>query len=260
MESKTIEDSIASFELGSGPHHVILLHGYPLSPHDVRLVGEGLARAGFHVIAPLLPGFGRNYEYLYEHSDWKEWVAEIDRQIKLVSTLESKSLFVSGFSLGGTMTLWTAIHHPEVKALAPICGPVHVKGMIKWLIPILKKLTKFVPNNEEIGDANPSIANDPVLKELDKRYNKIVLNAIHSELKLMKHVRNNLQKITQPILICQGRLDTNIPEDNSDVIYKKVSSEQKQIKYYENSGHFLPYEEDKEEMVSDIVNFFKAHI
>lgn len=254
MNMKNFEKAIASFELGKGPHYVLLLHGYPLSPHDVRELGEHLAADGFHIIAPLLPGFGKNYEYLNEHSDWREWVAEIDHQIELLKKNDIENIFVGGFSLGGTMTLWTAIHHPEVKALAPICGPVYVKGMLKWLIPIVKKFTKYVTIEGELD------VKDPILEELNRRYDKVVLKAIHSELKLFKHVRNNLHKITQPIMICQGKKDSNIPEDTMDIIYENISSQDKQIKWYENSGHFLPYDVDKEELFSDVSAFFKQFI
>jgi carboxylesterase len=256
------EESVGSFELGEGTNYVVLIHGYPESPYNVRLLGEHLAANGFHVFAPLLPGFGVNYEYLYEHSSWKEWVREIDNVINQIKEKNPKNIFVSGISMGGFLTLYTAIHHPEIKGLAPICGPVYVKGVLKWIVPIVQKFTKYVSGTEEfeIDVIDPEVKKDPILVELHKRYNKIVLKGVNSELKLMKMVKKNLKRITQPILICQGRKDKTVPPETPGYIYDRVSSKDKVIKWYENSGHTVTRDYDKEELFKDITSFFKKYI
>lgn len=256
------EESIGPFELGEGSNYVVLIHGYPESPYNLRLLGEHLAANNFHVFAPLLPGFGKNYEYLYEHSSWQEWVREIDDLIKKIKEKDLHNIFVSGISMGGFLTLYTAIHHPEIKAIAPICGPVYVKGALKSIVPVVQKFTKYVTDAKEfeIDVMDPEVQKDPVLLELHKRYNKIVLKSVNSELKLMKMVKKNLKKITQPILICQGRKDKTVPLETPDYIYDRVSSQEKSIKWYENSGHTVTLDYDKEELFKDITAFFKKYI
>ncbi len=256
------EESLASFELGEGPNHVILLHGYPTTPHDVRSLGEYLAAKGFHVFGPLLPGFGKDHEYLYEHSDWREWIGEIDKLINKIKEKSPHNIFVSGLSMGGFITLYTAIHHPEIKAIAPICGPVYVKSNLKAIIPIAKLFTKYVKysNTGDIDVMDPTVKEDPIFLESLRRHDMVVLKGVSSELKLMKMVRKNLHRITQPILICQGRKDKTVPLDTPEYIYERVSSQEKAIKWYENSGHYVTLDYDKEELFADIASFFNKYI
>ncbi|MHA1488827.1 MAG: alpha/beta hydrolase [Promethearchaeota archaeon] len=255
------EENVSSFELGEGSNNVILIHGYPESPYDVRLLGKYLAANGFHVFGPLLPGFGKDYEYLYKHSNWREWIKEIDNLINTIKKKELQNIFVSGISMGGFITLYTAIHHPEVKAIAPICGPVFVKSVLKYIIPLTKIFTKYVTITEsEIDVMDPNIQHDPIILKLKQKHNKVVLKGVSSELTIMKKVRKNLHRITQPILICQGRNDNTIPLETPKYIYERVSSQDKTIKWYENSGHLLTLDYDKEELFEDIATFFKKYI
>jgi len=243
-------------------NHVILIHGYPDSPYTLRSLGEYLTVNGFHVFAPLLPGFGKNFEYLYEHSSWKEWVETIDNLIDRVKKEGSKNIFVSGHSMGGFLTLYTAIYHPEIKALAPICGPVYVKSVLKYIVPIMAIFKKYVTDaqGDMIDVIDPSLFKDPIFQELRKHYDKVVFKAVNSELKLMKMVRKHLQEITQPILICQSQKDKTVPLDTPDYIHDRVSSQEKEIKWYENSGHYITFDNDKEKLFADISAFFKKHI
>lgn len=255
------KELVASFELGKGSNYVILIHGYPDSPYTVRNLGEYLAANGFHTLAPLLPGFGTDFEDLYKHSNWHEWIAEINNVIDAIKKRDPQNIFVSGISMGGFIALYTAIHRPEVKAIAPISGPVYVTSKLKWIIPLIKTFKKYATyQNDEIDAMDPSVQQDSVLIELNRRYNKVVFNGISSELKIMKMVRRNLHRIVQPILICQGRKDKTIPLETSKYIYDRVLSEEKTIKWYENSGHFLTLDYDKEELFADITKFFKKHI
>jgi len=258
----SFEEKVGSFELGSGSNYVILIHGYPESPYNVRPLGEYLAKNGFHVFGPLLPGFGKDYEYLYEHSDWHEWIKAVDNLIEKITVNGPNSIFVSGISMGGFITLYTAIHHPEIKAIVSICGPVYVKGALKYLVPIAKIFSKYVKNPQDDGMdvLDPKVQQDPTLIELNRRHNKVVLKGVSSELKLMKMVKKNLKDINQPILICQGRKDKTVPPETPQYIYDHVSSHDKTIKWYENSGHILTLDYDKDDLFEDITSFFKKYI
>lgn len=256
------EDKVASFELGSGSNYVILIHGYPESPYNIQLLGEYLAANDFHVFGPLLPGFGKDYEYLHKHSDWREWIKAIDDLIEEIKAKGSQNIFISGISMGGFITLYSAINHPEIKAIASMCGPVYVKGALKYIVPIVRIFTKYV-KSAEIGEEyvmDPEVQQDPILLELNKRHNKVVLKGVSSELKLMKMVKKNLKRITQPILICQGRKDKTVPPETPQYIYDHVSSQDKTIKWYENSGHVLTLDYDKDKLFEDIATFFKKYI
>jgi len=258
----SFEENVSSFELGSGSNYVILIHGYPESPYYFRPLGKYLATNGFHVFGPLLPGFGKDYEYLYKHSDWREWIEAIDDLIEKITVKSPQNIFVSGISMGGFITLYTAIHHPEIKAIVSMGGPVYVKGALKYMVPLAKIFSKYVknPGNGEMDVVDPKVQQNPTLIELNKRHSKVVLKGVSSELKLMKMVKKNLKHITQPILICQGRKDKTVPPETPQYIYDHVSSHDKTIKWYENSGHILTLDYDKGELFEDITSFFKKYL
>ena len=56
---------------------------------------------------------------------------------------EPKNIFISGISMGGTATLYTASQHPEIKALAPINGPVLIKEKSSIFVGFLAKFVKY---------------------------------------------------------------------------------------------------------------------
>ncbi len=251
-----------AFEYGEGDHYVILIHGFPSIPYDVIPLGKYLATQGFHVVGVKLPGFGGTKEELLNHADWHLWYAEIERNIAEIKSRHPKNIFVSGISMGGTATLYTASQHPEIKALAPINGPVLIKGFLPKLVGIFAKFTKYFTNNFEGGSVlNPEAKNDPIRKELYSRYEqKGVLPAVSTEVKWFHETDKNLAKITQPILICQSTQDQIVWLKNPDYILSKVMSKEKQIIWYPNSDHDIIYDHDSAQLFADITNFFKQHM
>ena len=56
----------SEFVLTAGPIGVLLIHGFPGSPVEMRLIGEYLNEREMTVLAPLLPGHGTTPEDLYQ--------------------------------------------------------------------------------------------------------------------------------------------------------------------------------------------------
>jgi len=195
----------SAFNYGDGDNYVILIHGFPSIPYDVIPLGQHLADQGFHVIGVKLPGFGGSKEKLLSHADWHLWYSEIERVLAEIIETHPKNIFISGISMGGTATLYTASRHPEIRALAPINGPVLIKSKMSKFVGIFAKFIKYFRYEEGDGVLNPDAKNDPILKELYNRMgNKGVLPAIATEVKWFRQTDKNLNKITQPLMICQS--------------------------------------------------------
>lgn len=85
---------------GTGPA-VLLVHGFPLNRRMWRPQADALAKAGFRVITPDLPGFGESDA---PTSDWS-LPAYADVLIGLLDHLGVRQAAVCGMSMGGYVLL-----------------------------------------------------------------------------------------------------------------------------------------------------------
>ncbi|MEJ5187104.1 MAG: alpha/beta fold hydrolase [Candidatus Geothermincolales bacterium] len=115
------------FFFDGGEVGVLVLHGFTGTTQSVRPLGEGLAAEGFTVLGPRLPGHGTDIQDLSTRS-WTEWAAEAERGLKVLRERCSR-VFVTGLSMGGTLTLYLGERYPdEVAGLMPINAAVDMKN------------------------------------------------------------------------------------------------------------------------------------
>lgn len=107
-------------EVGEGPM-VILLHGFPDTPHGWERTVQALAGAGHRAVAPWLRGYhpdtvvhGRGYDPL----------TLADDPVALMDALGEQSAVIAGHDWGSVISQWSAGLHPErVRAIVPIALP-----------------------------------------------------------------------------------------------------------------------------------------
>jgi carboxylesterase len=88
---------------GERPGAVLLVHGFPGTPADLRPLGEALAAQGWTVSAPLLPGFGPGIVTLPGRR-FSEWVDAVREELAALRAGHGRVVVV-GHSLGGAVTL-----------------------------------------------------------------------------------------------------------------------------------------------------------
>ncbi|MFX0095138.1 MAG: alpha/beta hydrolase [Candidatus Hodarchaeota archaeon] len=258
------EEAVASFEFGKGENYVILIHGYSGNPYEMRDLGQYLADYGFHTIAPCLPGHGQNKEALLK-TGWRDWWAEVKRNIDTVKEKNPLNLFISGLSVGGTLTLYAAARYPSITAISPICAPVYTKKSYRWGFKFVKPFMTFIPSkhypHRDVYDQN--LLKDPVFQENRRRYDKEVAPAFESVLKLFDEVKNHsLSKITVPAVISQARNDRTVVPSNGSYIFNHITTkiEEKKLVWLERSGHIATVDCDKKVLFREISNFFKKFL
>ena len=101
-----------------GPAGALCLHGFTGNPSSMRGVAEAFAAAGFAVELPRLPGHGTTVEDM-KATRWADWTAEVEAAYQRLAARTDK-VVVSGLSMGGSLTLWAALQHPEVAGLVCI--------------------------------------------------------------------------------------------------------------------------------------------
>lgn len=88
--------------------------------------GEQLAGKNFTVYEPRLTGHGTLPEDM-ENASYQDWIQSVEDGLdKLKETCSD--IFVLGLSMGGTLTLYLAEKHPEIKGIMPINAAVNIPG------------------------------------------------------------------------------------------------------------------------------------
>ena len=101
-----------------GPAGALCLHGFTGNPSSMRGLAEAFAAAGFSVELPRLPGHGTTVEEM-KGTRWDDWTAEVAAAYQRLAE-RTERVVVAGLSMGGSLSLWTALHHPEVAGLVLI--------------------------------------------------------------------------------------------------------------------------------------------
>lgn len=104
--------------VGTGPHGVLVIHGFTGNPGSMRGVAEACAAAGFHVEMPLLPGHGTTVDDMLP-TRWADWAGAAEAAYQALAARADKVVVV-GLSMGGALTLRIGADHPEVAGLVCI--------------------------------------------------------------------------------------------------------------------------------------------
>lgn len=157
---------------------VIFLHRFANTGYDYRLnsLFEEILSKGIAVLAMDLIGYGARIEegtYFYErYPHWSKLGKMVTDTRAAVEALESldfideNKIFVSGYSLGGTVSLFTAAVEPKiagvgvVSAFTPLrSASSHVEGVKAYshLFGLLPRLGFFVGNEAKIPVDFPEI-------------------------------------------------------------------------------------------------------
>lgn len=101
---------------------ILLLHGYMGTVQTVRDLALALARAGFAVEAPLLPGHGTSAEDLAT-TGWPDYKACAEDTYQRLAARHPR-IIVGGLCLGGTLTSRLAAQYPATTA-----GLIDINGI-----------------------------------------------------------------------------------------------------------------------------------
>lgn len=235
------------FRFNGGRTGVLVVHGFTGCTQSVRPLGEGLAKAGFTVIGPRLPGHGTSVEDLAGRT-WEEWTGEAEKALEeLLERCEK--VFVTGLSMGGTITCYLGEKYAErITGLMPINAAVAKLNPLMPLTPVFKYVLKTIPG---VG----SDIKDPDSKELC--YDKVPVRAAAELYELMKITRRDLPRTTAPILVFTSREDHVVPPSNGPYILAHVSSADKELVWLNNSYHVATLDYDKDLIVQRCVEFIR---
>lgn len=210
-----------------GPDGVLLVHGYTATTAEVRPLARYLHERGYTVAGPLLPGHGTQPEDANRYT-WRDWVRTVEGAYREIAA-RCRRVVVGGESTGAVLTLYLAAEHPEIPAILSYAPALRLTLSTRDAI-LLRLIAPFQPYRPKSELSNA---------ELWQGYPVNPLRGAMQLLNLQRVTRPMLRRITQPILIMQGRLDTTVHPTAPQIIYDEVRSTVKELHWLENSVHTL---------------------
>lgn len=228
---------------------VLVSHGFTGTPQSMRFLAEGIARAGYTVAMPRLKGHGTTPADMAQATA-SDWTADI---VAAMRWLEERcdTLFMTGLSMGGTLTLWAAAQFPDRFA-----GIVPINAAVSMDSPDMAALA-FAPDAPaELPGIGSDIKAEGV-KEL--AYPVTPVPAIKHLIALGAVTHMMLPRVKCPALIITSREDHVVPPRNGELILNAISSEEKELFWLENSYHVATLDNDKELILEKTLEFIRKH-
>ncbi len=235
----------------NGPVGCLLVHGFTGSPNELLDLGEFLASKKLTVSIPALPGHGTHSGDLFNYT-WRDWFDAVKTAYHELH-LECDEVFLCGLSMGGALALHLAAHEPSVKGIVTLSGAIHFPAWKKIVVKGLKGVVKF--RHKKHGEDVRDTSTRPRLGS----YRRYPYSAVDKLFELIEHVRDDLPKVTQPILIIHSRKDHTIPFSNSEIIFRLVGSTDKRKVDLSESYHIITVDVEKEKVREEIFEFIQQH-
>lgn len=248
---------------------VLLFHGLTGSPFELKKYGQFLYNSGYDVFAECLPGHGEKFEEIYtvKYQDWLNFA--YSRFEKLKSAY--KNVFVSGLCLGAVLALAVGIKYGQkVSGIIALSTTLYLDG---WRLPWYKcfmsvafiTILRFYynyPECEPHGVKNIKTRNaiKKLLAKGEVGMNDFPMTGFKELLDLSKVIIKNLNRVVSPILIIHSKEDDLTSVKSAEVVYKNISSKDKEYIVLYDSYHMVLYDNEKEFVFKKALEFLNSHI
>jgi carboxylesterase len=234
------------FYFEGGEIGCLVSHGFTGSPQSMRFLGEYLAKeGGLTVMGPRLKGHGTAVEDMAA-STAEDWIKSVDAGLEKLKERCSQ-IFITGLSMGGTLTLYSAAVHADlIKGAIPINGAVISKNPDFATLAFMANAPATVPGVG--GDIK-----QPGVTEL--AYSDVPVPAVRQIFALTSVTRTLLPRVVCPTLVIQSREDHIVEPENATFIMDNIGSENKRLLWLDESYHVATLDNDKELIAQEILKF-----
>ncbi|MCF6138660.1 alpha/beta hydrolase [Pseudalkalibacillus berkeleyi] len=235
------------FFFEGGDRAVLLLHGFTGNSADVRMLGRFLQKQGYSCLAPHYKGHGVPPEELV-HTGPDDWWKDVMDAYNELKEKGYEEIAVAGLSLGGVFSLKLGYTEP-VKGIVPMCAPMHIKSeevMYEGVLDYAREFKKYEQKSEE------------QIEEEMEAFQKTPMKTLKALQDLISDVRSNIDMIYTPTFVIQARNDEMINTESANIIYESIESDQKDLKWYEESGHVITLDKEKEQLHEDVLAFLNT--
>lgn len=234
------------FFFQAGKRAVLLLHGFTGSSADVRQLGRYLEKKGYTSIAPHYKGHGVAPEQLITTGP-KDWWQSVQQAYQTLKDEGYEQIAVVGLSLGGVLSLKLSMNEP-ILGVVTMCAPMTMRStdvMFEGVVEYAEHYKKFEGKDEATIQQEIAVIKQQGMPTLADLRNEIL------------QVNHELDMVYAPIFVVQATQDEVINPQSATMIYEGVASDDKSIKWYEQSKHVITLGPEKEQLHEDIYAFLE---
>ncbi|MFZ4849860.1 MAG: alpha/beta hydrolase [Caldilinea sp.] len=205
----------APFYWHNGPHAVLLIHGFPGTPAEMRPVGELLAQEGWSVHGLLLPGFGAQFPTLGDRQQ-VDWQSAVDRAATELCRSHT-TVLLAGNSFGAALALAAAARLP-VDGLVLFAPFWRLDSWLDALYPLAERLLPSIRPFARADFKDTDFRRELTYFLTDVDFDDPAAQAQIRQLELPTRLLGQVRRVGQqgfvaasrvqaPVLIFQGRHD-----------------------------------------------------
>lgn len=227
-------DEDGQLMLPGGRVGFLLMHGLAGTPVELRFVAQGLNRAGYTVLCPLMTGHGGS-DMMLSATSWEDWVASAEAALDRLSE-SCDHIIIGGLSAGSIVALHVAAKRQDDIAGVVLYSPTFWPNgwAIPWYFPAFKLITqKWFADLLSLSERAPYGIKDD-------RIRRFVLESLQSggrplsdifgrrggtvfEFKKMTSAAKRLlSSISKPTLVCHAREDDQSNLSNATLVQQKL--------------------------------------
>ena len=247
---------------------VIVSHGYAEHSGFYISLMEFLASNGYGIYALDHRGHGRSEEERGHIEKFEFFLEDMDAFVEyILNKHKGLPLFFFGHSMGGLISFAYGILHPEklrgqVFSGAAVGRPAGTKWIPNWVLTLAKTFLhryKIYPVLSRRGTRNMEIrkysGEDPLVLGYATAgfFCEFIGRGV-------QFAQKNASDFHVPCLFLHGTDDLIVPYRSSTGIFKKIASEDKELKLYEGLYHELVQEPEREEVMKDILTWLDQRV
>ncbi len=248
MTDNVPDPGMTAFSHDGGDVGVLLCHGFPGAPGSLRPWADHLVTEGYSVRLPLLPGHGTRWQDA-NRTTFDDWLATVTMALRDLLA-RCRAVVVGGLSMGGTLTLRLAELYPDAMAGIVLVNPsvLTLRKDAKYLLPVLRYVLPAYPGI--IGDiAKPGVE--------EPGYRDMPVKATYSLSRAWPVVRQDLPRVTAPVLLMHSRVDHIVEPVNAQIIRDEISSADITDIELARSYHVATLDYDAELIFASSVEFIR---
>ena len=218
----------------------LVIHGFGGSIHEVEPLAEHLVEKGYEASCPQLKGHTGQRQDM-KKATYEDWIDSAEQELLGLKD-KTDEIVIIGFSMGGLIAVNLACKY-NIKAIITINTPIYYWDLKRVLFNLMEDLrNKNAHNFKRYMRANE---NSPIA-------------AMYNFQLLLNKTKAKICKVDCPALILQAKDDDTVRKSSVDYIYESLSSEHKEIKFYNNGGHQILRSQSADKVISDVTDFLDS--
>jgi acylglycerol lipase len=247
---------------------LLIIHG--LADHCGRygnFVNHFVPR-GYAVYGIDHPGHGKSDGKRVFIKRFGDFIENLNTYLEMILTWQpGKPVFLYGHSMGGLIGSIFLLENQEKITGAILSGPgVKVpENISSGVILAGKVFSILMPGFGLIGLDASHVSRDPAVVQayIDDPLvfsGKTTARLAAELLKAMQRVSSESEKITLPILILHGGDDKLVDPASAQMLYDKVTSQDKTLKIYDHLYHEIINEPERDTVLADMEKWLETHL